>query len=175
MVWRLISTAWKMCRILFFYSLTPVRLPLFACLGTSLFHQSIHFNEKKPQNIAVISLRRLKARDGTWLQKSRSLGMSSNGKQWEQYRKVRCYWRLREGNRAAQPWKPPHQRLSSDGRCRTSEELQNYPTCTSFLSLLPSDFLFCLEVNLHHWAGEEELSINMPLWTPEIGFWSSCQ
>jgi len=94
-----------MCRILCFHSLTPARLPLLCCMCISLFHWSTHFNEK---NIAVISLRRLKSRNRTWLQKSKSLGMFSDGKQLEQYRKVRCNGMRQEANRGAQPWKPRH-------------------------------------------------------------------
>lgn len=92
----------------------------------------------------IISLRRLRARDRTWLQKSKSLGTRSNGKQLEQYRKVRCYWMLQEANRAAQPWKPPQRQVSSDGTCRTSEgraELPNphlLPSSASRLLPLPS-------------------------------------
>lgn len=81
----------------------------------------------KKKNIAIISLRRLRARDRTWLQKSKSLGMRSNGKQLEQYRKVWGCWMLQEAKRAAQPWKPPHRQVSSDGTRRTSEGRAELP------------------------------------------------
>lgn len=167
-----------MCRTLCFPSLTPVRLPLLCCLCTSLFHRSMHFNEKKKTQTLQQSVW---GDLGPGIEPAFKKAKASNGKQLEQYGKVRCYWVLQEVNRAAQPWKPPHQQVSSDGTHRTSEgrtELPNLhllPSSAScLLPPLPAYFLLCLDVNHHQWAGEEELSISMPLQAPEIGFWS-CQ